>query len=503
MSWLLEIALGNIAVASLMAVGVYLLGRFWQRPAVMHTLWCLVLLRLVWLPVFAWHVPLHQPATSKPIASIESLSVNMSVDLPPMDAGRELMAFTPVTPQIQAEIEPAFENPMPFPWHRVIFLGWGAGALTLIVIAARRIARFHRILGRGFAAEAELQAECATLAAQLGLRQVPQVWLVPGTIPPLIWSLGGSIARAKLVLPCELLIRLDTDQRLAILGHELAHLKRGDSWVRWLELFVTAVYWWFPLLGWMRCQLRHHEEACCDAWVIERLCPRRAYALALVETVDFLNDSGRAALPELASGMAAAPPLEKRLRSIMSGVLTRRLSLAGLCLAMSFGIVALSLQPVYADEDREESKGEKEKKFDPRKDGDKKKFDPKKDGDKKDGDKRGGLEKKEGDREGVERARLEVQRMREQMHIMMENLQRAERRLAEMEGRPIPPRREGGPEGGPRREGDRPPPPMRGGEGGPGERLERIERMMMELRREIEAIRGQREVIPPPRREEK
>jgi beta-lactamase regulating signal transducer with metallopeptidase domain len=59
-----------------------------------------------------------------------------------------------------------------------------------------------------------------------------------------------------------------------------------------LELAVLAIYWWCPLAWWARRELQRAEEECCDPWVLAILPESaRAYALALVEAVDFLSDA--------------------------------------------------------------------------------------------------------------------------------------------------------------------------------------------------------------------
>ena len=67
-----------------------------------------------------------------------------------------------------------------------------------------------------------------------------------------------------------------------LLLHELAHLKRRDHWVRWLELVVAGLYWWHPVVWWARRALREAEEQCCDAWVVWAMPDRsRTYASCL------------------------------------------------------------------------------------------------------------------------------------------------------------------------------------------------------------------------------
>ena len=126
----------------------------------------------------------------------------------------------------------------------------------------------------------------------MGLRRAPAVCLVPGRVSPALWMPGLWPGRATLILPAGLVRLLDDRQRAAVIAHELAHLRRGDPWVRWLELVVSGLYWWHPLLGWFR------RGAAGGGRGMLRLAGgggggRAAdYATALVETAAFLGGSG-------------------------------------------------------------------------------------------------------------------------------------------------------------------------------------------------------------------
>src|SRR5262249_53114894 len=148
-------------------------------------------------------------------------------------------------------------------------------------------------------ASADFQAEADRLAGHMGLRGRPRVYLLPGPVPPLLWAFLG---RARLFFPKALLARLSERGRSALLVHELAHLARRDHWVRWVELLVAALFWWYPVAWLARRRLHAAEEECCDAWVLRQLPDAGSdYAGALLETVDFLSGA-RAALPPAASG---------------------------------------------------------------------------------------------------------------------------------------------------------------------------------------------------------
>ncbi|MBY0228297.1 MAG: hypothetical protein K2W96_03345, partial [Gemmataceae bacterium] len=187
--------------------------------------------------------------------------------------------------------------------------------------------------------------DVSPLAARLGLRRAPRVLLAPGRVPPFLSAAWGT---PVVVVPADLWARLPDDQREALLLHELAHLARGDHWVRRLELLVLALYWWCPV-AWIACRaLRQAEEECCDAWVLWA-SPEAgsAYAGALVETLAFLSERP-AGLPIAACGAGPVFALNRRLSMILQGTTPRRLSRAGLLLVALAGLL-LPLAPTVAD----------------------------------------------------------------------------------------------------------------------------------------------------------
>ena len=98
----------------------------------------------------------------------------------------------------------------------------------------------------------EWQDRTEELAGQLGLAGCPSVSLVPGRVPPMLWAIGSQ---PRLLLPAELWSSMSDDERTSLLLHELAHLKRRDHWVRWLELIVAGLYWWHPAAWYIRSAL--------------------------------------------------------------------------------------------------------------------------------------------------------------------------------------------------------------------------------------------------------
>ena len=166
------------------------------------------------------------------------------------------------------DIPAAAAAPASWSWEAIALGLVLSGALAWWAVAAVRIVRFDRLLRDVEPMPAEWQDEAAELAARLGLRRPPSAYLVPGDLPPMLWAFGR---RVRLLVPSRLWATLGDDERTALLLHELAHLRRRDHWVRWLELAVAGLYWWHPAVWWIRRALREAEEQCCDAWVVSAM----------------------------------------------------------------------------------------------------------------------------------------------------------------------------------------------------------------------------------------
>lgn len=121
----------------------------------------------------------------------------------------------------------------------------------------------------------------------------------------MVWTLGS---RTTLLLPRMLLMRLGIREQATLLSHELAHMRRGDQYVRWFEAVVLGLYWWNPIT-WIACRaLQDAAERCCDDWVL-RMLPGsgHSYAKTLFEAADFLTEPPCACLSARADSGVLTP----------------------------------------------------------------------------------------------------------------------------------------------------------------------------------------------------
>lgn len=346
---LLRIALLNAGLAALLAVPAALATCFLRRrPAVVHGLWLLVLLKLVTPPLVP--VPLGW-ASAGPAAPLPEVVAELptcpALEPPPAavadTAGTAVArpaAFraTAVSAVSEASSD-GFEPSEPFAWSSLLAAVWLAGTLLVWGVAWSRLRRLWRVVDTLGPASEDIRDRVKGLCRRLSLRRVPEVWLVPGVVPPLLVALWSP----RLLVPSRLWERLDDAGRDTLLLHELAHLRRGDWLVRWLELLVVGLFWWYPLAWWASRALRDAEELCCDAWVVWA-APENAsaYADTLVETVAFLSGAA-ARVPPLASGAAPVRFLHRRLAMILRCPAPRRLSPAALVVLVLGGVCLLPL----------------------------------------------------------------------------------------------------------------------------------------------------------------
>jgi beta-lactamase regulating signal transducer with metallopeptidase domain len=316
MSWLLQTTLANTLIAAMLALAALGVSKFFRRPAVSHALWLLVLLKLITpplvviplhflpAPIESTHTPIPMPAaqTKERVTAVEVASVDTIYEEQPY--------IEDVQPR------PMAASPAPQPLKRSIDLTtvvaglWLSGSGLCLIIVITRLRQFSRLLRFSEVAPAQIQQLAHTLASRLNLSHSPIVQFIPGPLCPMLWCLAG---RAKLLIPSALWDRLNDHQRQTLLLHELAHYRRGDHFIRLLELLITIVYWWNPIAWWARHELREAEEQCCDAWVIWALPhSTRTYASALMEAIDFVSTT-RQAVPILASPMGEFHDLKRRM----------------------------------------------------------------------------------------------------------------------------------------------------------------------------------------------
>ena len=320
---LLQVGVSNLCISLVLAMAAWAVQRTGKRPSVVHLLWLLVLAKLVTPPLF-----------TLPLVAIPGASVMGDVAI----HGSSTSTAMPGDPVAEIATITALE----FLRSGAVLL-WLLGSACVLVWSLIRVLRFDRLLRMASEpASDELQQLAAQLAMRLGLSTPPTIHLTAAQLSPMVWWVGGAV---RVFLPAALPREIDARQLRLIVAHELAHVRRRDHLVRWLEWSACVCFWWNPVVWWARRNLRANEEVCCDALVLERLHPNpHIYANSLLSVVEFLS-SPVLRPPAMASEINSGGFLERRLKMIVSNPSTLKTPrwLHGAILLTALGLLPIGV----------------------------------------------------------------------------------------------------------------------------------------------------------------
>jgi beta-lactamase regulating signal transducer with metallopeptidase domain len=345
----------TIAIAVLILFVAAACRLFRYRPAVQHVLWVVVLLKFVTPPIVCWPWSVQQLGQLlRSVAAFEKASACFTSVLRPGitlssvsdEADDDRAAGNASVPLRSLSSEPVGLDERPaeggtsraqiarVPLDLVMCI-WLVGAAICAMRQLRRVARHASLVGRGTKAPVQLTNEVEAIARQLRLKH-PQSLIARGITSPFVWFMG----RLRLVWPESMSGRDAIVRSRGVIAHELAHVRRGDHWVAWLELLAGIVWWWNPLLWFVRRRLRASAEMACDAIALS-LCPddRRTYAELLLELSAGLKTGVLA--PVLGVSASAPSSLERRLSMILSDRVVGKVSVSGYVIAGFLCLVAL------------------------------------------------------------------------------------------------------------------------------------------------------------------
>lgn len=162
------------------------------------------------------------------------------------------------------------------PWVLVVYL---LGLVLMLFRLALASMSSRRLRHQGRVVFEEPWTACLDrLAERFGLRMKPALrWSQTVATPILV-----GVLKPVILLPVALANRLTIAQVEAVLGHELAHLKRHDQWILVLQRVMETILFYHPVLWWMSRELSRSREQACDDLVIAGGSPRADYAETLV-----------------------------------------------------------------------------------------------------------------------------------------------------------------------------------------------------------------------------
>ena len=300
---LVESAIRGTLIAA--SVGGVLWATRMKAPALLHAIWTCVVIAMLLLPLWTiWGpkasmqvLPRQEPASAVVIeapAPLTSVSTSR-VDGTPSPLGQRRGAAS-----------------VDWNWRDVVTLVYGVVAGVLLMRLAIGTLRTRRLVRRSIMNHGRLTSAACASPVTVG-------WLRPVVILPEAWREWSHS-------------KLD-----AVLTHEHAHARRRDPLVQWLALLNRAVFWFHPLAWWLERRLSVLAEQTCDDAVLARGHDPQDYSEYLLDTARSLGRGGRV---NLAGAFMAGTFLPQRIRRILDGTSSARVSRARRILAVTACVAA-------------------------------------------------------------------------------------------------------------------------------------------------------------------
>ena len=215
-------------------------------------------------------------------------------------------------------------------WTLALGALWVAGLGVSSGLAIRRWRRTRDAIGRAAAAGGAIDGLASEVAARLGLRRAPVVRLSRETASPLV----TGVLRPVILLPDGFPSRPLEQQRMA-LCHEMAHIRRGDTWLGVVPAIAERIFFFHPLARLAAREYVFWREAACDAAVIAALdTAPQSYGRLLLD----LGVTGRAATLSPAGAAWSFSNLERRItmlhRPVTPSTATRLMTGAAVAAAL-------------------------------------------------------------------------------------------------------------------------------------------------------------------------
>ena len=344
---LFQVVFSNICISLVLAVAALFVGSTFKRPQLAYLLWLLVFIKLM-----------TPPLISIPIGSLLGLVDNNAItiqdraqfdtDAVQVSAVSQINGSSSAVASRQETLYTMIQQAKPW-----LLLVWLLGSGCVFAWSLTRIYRFDHLLKMETDIGPEsLQTLAASIARRLKIKAVPTIYTTSAHLSPLVWWIGGAV---RIVIPSALLDYMPAQQSQLILAHELAHVRRRDYLVRWLEWLTCVCLWWNPLVWWARRHLRATEEICCDALVISSMNPApRTYAGSLLNAIEYLA-SPVIRRPMMASEITSGGYLKRRFKMIVSQSNKRSNSLWMQACVLLLAVVLLPLGLAFAGTEAKEA----------------------------------------------------------------------------------------------------------------------------------------------------
>ncbi len=229
------------------------------------------------------------PALFAPVAAALGLSLRNPAPLPPMGAPTAITDYAPVaisTPRVTAEPAMGLADILTTAAGLYFY-----GFILFLMLGIVRMVWFSYRVGFSYDLdEPRLEAGFEEWRTRIGIKRPPRYAFTYAVSSVCV----HGFFRPVILLPMSLLDRVSVNDAILMGAHEMAHIKRGDTWLFAFITAVKAVFWFNPFVHRIAARANLAAEQAADALVITSGASRRQYAQCFVEGLRFAVGSPRA-----------------------------------------------------------------------------------------------------------------------------------------------------------------------------------------------------------------
>lgn len=281
--WILQAVIFGSALALLTWLVTVTLFR--RTGSALHAaLWMIVLIKFLVPTGPAWSLSLTNLMPDVRLAAAPAVAVPSPRPQSPM-AGMPNPPLTAVVLPVTADVPAADAGAARSAWtvQHVLPAAAAAYVAAVLLVAAVRLRSYRSFVAacrKLPAADADVSAVVASACRRAGLKRVPDTRVGDRAGAPFVFG----VLRPMLVLSPRQLA--DAAELEAVVLHEMAHLRRGDLWTRYLQWVAGTLLFFWPVVAWVNRRIDLAREHACDEWALRhgRLSPGQ-YARCLLRAI--------------------------------------------------------------------------------------------------------------------------------------------------------------------------------------------------------------------------
>lgn len=225
----------------------------------------------------------HTPATEEPAPPPMEPLANFS--------GPQTFAPIPDLPSSASSAGEPVDRPFAFkeiPVGPVAGMLWLAGVAAFLLVIAGRT---RRMIGIVRASEpitrADITELAAKLAADMGLRHPAALLAADDHLIATPAAVG--VFRPRILIPRSMAETWTPEELTPVLLHEMAHIRRRDLWMNWLQIALQTVWFFNPVVWYANHRLRRCREELCDDLAVSRagMSPA-AYSRSILKVLEHI-----------------------------------------------------------------------------------------------------------------------------------------------------------------------------------------------------------------------